>query len=718
MKGSVRMFLGAVCLALAGPRSALAQVEVAPCFTMTFEWRTASTEIDNWEEQKVEARYRTMRMGDPHGFVVAGREDDCNIAGMRAGQVRRFPLAWLSGSAVAVLGSDRRSANVDGPPRAGDASYVEAERKEQGAVLRFGIEIVPTDEEAFGLCGAQTWYPSPPVFQVTEQELSDFGSIHKVLLLTMPLGENNCEGKGVATLTAVAPTSRVSLDGCSELAVGQQSTVTARGQPAGGSYRFQVDPVSGLNVTAQEGSATISGTAPGQATLRVDYTAPGGSSGRASQPVTILRVESINGGEPVPTIAFFDLEGKRTPPTRSVPVSVQPPAAGELLVYRPADPGMLSTVGRGQSILLQGIRVGKTTFQAVTSCGGATGPIVDVEVAYCDDDVHRRLGLLESNYQNALRETLREDERVRSSDEFRQADRIAESTADLRDKTGALLIGTLATGAGKATQTGAHLLLHGMNLRDGLHGKAETAALQSALLAARQAVAGAVISAQEAADAAARFGNDLGAVMYTTHRLAQLRREYARYQALLMDVLRRQRICRTGSEEPPERTDPPAREDDPTEPSVEEDPTEPLALQPAQPEPSGQAGLPYGGQDCGCEASSQALAGRADGAGLEQIGRALGTTQACVEQFSGGPLTRYQATLGEWDVVLRELESAHAPGQSPASGELISRLDDLLARTVDFSEEGSLFHARFESCPATVDAAVTAINVSPRPELR
>jgi hypothetical protein len=763
MKNGTSIILGGVWLALAcGPQPVAAQQEANSCFAIRFEWRTESLDISAWEEQKVDEEYRPLRFGDPHGYVVVGREDDCNIAGMRPGQKRRFPLAWQTGSAVGVFGSDRSTAGYDGPPPAGDGAYVEAERRQEGAIIRFGVPSVPTDGEAFGLCGAEVWQPSPPAIEVTEQELADFGNVRKSLQLLMSPGENNCVGKAVATLTGVSPPeAKVLLAGCAELAVGQQAEVAATGEPQGGSYRFRSDPASRLNVAEQGSAATITGADPGQATLHVEYTPSGGRSARTSQPVTVLRIESVNGGQPVPKIGLFDLDGKRTSGNLSVPVSIVPAGAGDYLAYRPDDPGVLPAVGRGNTVLLQGIRVGLTTFQAATSCGGATGPAIPVEVALCDDDVIRRLGVLERNYQNAVQEALQEDGRIRNGKEFEEAERIGPSTQDLADKTASLIVGTLAVGAGatRSAHTGAQIYLHGTNLRDGLSGDAEMAAIQSALLAGKQAVTGAIVAATLAADAAARFGNDLGAVFYTTSRLAQIRRAFDRYVAQLDDVRRRQEFCRTGDEEGPEpkapESDPATQEDDPTEPLVPRDPqvpaqeppvptpttpgdappgdatpgdgppdgtppdpSEPTQLPPAQPGPSDQAmGLPQGGQGCGCAPSGTGPTIRGDAAGLEQVAAGFQNLQFCIQQFSAGPLTQYQATLEEWDTVLAGLGGTGAQvATGAADGDIIAILDSLLARTKDFDEQGGMFHAGFQSCPAAVDAGMMVVRSS-QPEL-
>src|SRR5208283_2677359 len=79
-------------------------------------------------------------------------------------------------------------------------------RKEQGATLEFSANsLLPSDrdEDLIGVCAAQSFEPRPQVFNLTEDDLKQFATLRKSILLTMPLGENDCVGKATAVLSAI-----------------------------------------------------------------------------------------------------------------------------------------------------------------------------------------------------------------------------------------------------------------------------------------------------------------------------------------------------------------------------------------------------------------------------------------------------------------------------------------------------------------------------------
>ncbi len=597
--------------------------------------------------------------------------------------------------------------------------------------------------------------------------------------LTRGQTSDNSQPKKKAEVPVDAPDEPkkpdVTLTGCTELGVDQQGTATAMGQPAGGSYRFWVDPSSTLGVQAQGATANLNGTTPGRATLHVEYSALDGKTAQASQPATCLRVDSINGGQPVPKIGLFDVLGKRTAATRSVPVSVQPSGAGDLLVFKPADAAVLSAVGEGDSVLLQGVRVGKTTIQATTKCGGVTGPIATVEVVRCDDEVLAKLKEEQRIVEENLKQALAEDGRIRNSKEFQETD-IGESTADLLIKTGGLIIGTLAGGKGaaKGVETAADIYGYGSNLRDALKGDTEsvvTSAVQTLAQAAKAAALSAILDAREAYQAADKFGKDLGALEAAAERLEATRRWIDHWSRLQEDVVRRQKICRTGGEEPPPQepepstkkdppkkdpqprkdpqpkkdppvtTEPPPPGNPPSEPPGDK-PGEPPEEPPSPPPPTSEPrhfGLPYEEGKCGCgqggstgqapgigqvSGTGQAMstAGQApelgvDAQGVAEIGKGLKNLGQCVGQFRDGALTQYQKTLDEWQVVLGEIQAAakaDEAGRKTIVPALIGRMDALLGPTKDFDVAGRTFYEGFKACPAAVEGATGELRAVPK----
>jgi hypothetical protein len=172
--------------------------ESTHCFTLQFDWRTQID--DSYEEHSVEADFRPSRYGDPSGVYRAAEKQDCDIAGLEPGQIKKFRLAWMRGSAIGVNKPFTATARVDGPPPAGDDTSVTVTRKREGATIEFGVEAVPgRGESEFGLC-----YPSwePTVLHLTEREVSDFANLRKSLRVS--LEEDACSGKGVVTLFVAA----------------------------------------------------------------------------------------------------------------------------------------------------------------------------------------------------------------------------------------------------------------------------------------------------------------------------------------------------------------------------------------------------------------------------------------------------------------------------------------------------------------------------------
>ncbi|RPJ54403.1 MAG: hypothetical protein EHM23_29100, partial [Acidobacteria bacterium] len=492
--------------------------------------------------------------------------------------------------------------------------------------------------------------------------------------------------------------AKVTLAGCTELGVGQQGTVTAKGEPPGGSYRFWAEPASALGVQAQGATAQITGASPGRATLRVEYSAPGGKTGQNSQSVTCVQLDSVNGGQPVPKIGIYDENGKRTSATKSVPVSVQPADAGDLILYKPADPGILTALGQGSEVVLQGVRIGKTTFQASTKCGGPLGPVTAVEIVACDDEVLAALAREEKALQEALQEAQKIEARIREGKQFQDADNIGESTADLLIKTGGLIIGTLAGGRGGPQGIAADIYGYGSNVRDALKGDAEsvtTATLQTMVQTSQSKVKATIAGAIETLQAAWKFGTDLGALEGVAIQLEEIQRWMDHWHRRMQNLNYRKKLCREKGEPPPPVPDPvppkpkperpkpdpvpPVTTQPPTEVDVPKEPDEPPTEPPSPPPPTtplSQPGLPYNPGECGCKKLAQIPSPErstrggqtqktakppvlaATGATTPQISQGLKNLGRCVEEFSKGPLTQYQQTLNEWDAVFSALQTA------------------------------------------------------------
>lgn len=179
----------------------------------------------------------------------------------------------------------------------------------------------------------------------------------------------------------------ITLYGCSELGTEEPSEVIAPGRPEGGKFRFWVEPDNLLTVQSDgESSANLSGATPWKGTLYVEYTSPEGKTNQTSQPASFVKIENYNNGQEIPQIALFDIDGKKLSGIINVPISINPEGVTDLVKFVPADPAVLSVVGLGNEVQLQGVRIGTTNLQAKTNCGNPTGPSVDVEVVNCDKE--------------------------------------------------------------------------------------------------------------------------------------------------------------------------------------------------------------------------------------------------------------------------------------------------------------------------------------------
>ncbi len=546
----------------------------------------------------------------------------------------------------------------------------------------------------------------------------------------------------------------VMLQGCQKLGVGETGTVTAVAKPEGGSYKFWVEPADLITVSVNDATATLTGQTPGRGVLMVEYTTPDGKTAQTSVEASCIKIESYNGGQAIPQIAFYDIDGKKKTGVITVPVTAQPSDAIELVTFELTNPGVLSAVGIGTEVTLQGITLGKTSLQAKTTCGASTGPAVEVEVVNCDDETNARLAEMMRLAKEEQKRTAEEIEKILGSKEFEKAsDHIAESTGNLAIKTGGLIIGTLSGGAGKGVQTAAGIYGTASGALDVIKGGGDIIKQVSNLSqfivqlggsAMQQAIAGGT----ETLDAAREFGEDLGVLKATSIRLKGATDVYEQANRQVERISGLQSICRKGTKPQPKQDQAPAVTEkpktDPTpkpnptptpkqdatpkpeptnpvpkteEPTVQEPQTEdPIAddevlVDPERPViPPRQVGLPYEPGDCGCD-KSRALTANSESFSTMQTG--MDNLQKCVDNFSSGPLTEYINTLKEWINVTEGLEKAVNTGEKEliaASKEAIPIIESLLVRTKSFDEAGKIFLDEFKACPESMKAGVEVLN--------
>lgn len=540
----------------------------------------------------------------------------------------------------------------------------------------------------------------------------------------------------------------VTIDGCKDLGVGETGTVTATAKPTGGSFRFWVEPSDLITVSASGASATLTGQTPGRGVLMVEYTTPDGKTAQSSSEVSCVSIESYNGGEAIPQIALFDIDGKKKSGILTVPVNGQPENAGELVKFEPADPGVLSAVGTGSEVTLQGIVPGKTTLQAKTKCGSETGPAVEVEVVNCDDETIATLERMKKAAMENLVDVTNELQKVAGSPEFEKArDELVSSTVELLAKAGLTIIAngksptTAIKVAAEIADKGAALsdIIASANPEELKNNIGKTASGESFEQVVEKQFGEAVgelwgkslsaaIGVAEVQQAAQKFGENIGEILKHEDVMEGLTENYEKAMRDLDRITKRLNMCKGETEQPkskeqpksdptPKPTDPsPPKNPTPNQDPVTGDqsqPTEPIPAEPTaddevlvDPEPPTippkQVGLPYEPEDCGCGKTKDLTVKSADFSALSVGMKKLGE---CVEDFKTTSLADYQLALQEMSALTDTLSTAlktnteaflvKAKASKP-------RLDELVSHVKSYDKAGTEFLNKMEKCPESV----------------
>ena len=571
-------------------------------------------------------------------------------------------------------------------------------------------------------------------FNLTNDDLRNWGALKRVNERTL----NGPEGGQLhikATLYGGAGPgyARVALDGCTQFGEGYQGKVTASGSPDGGSYEFRAEPSDLMTVEAQGPTALLTGSRRGRGTLYVRYTSPDGGVAESSEPVSVVALYSYNSDIPVPKIALYDAEGKKTSASVTVPYSAEPDDANELLDFLTGDPSLLNLTPSDGSLDLQGLKAGKTTIEAQDNCGNIIGPTLEVEVVNCDDETIERLEKMRKAKMDDLHAATRELQTIAGSEDFLKArDDLVAATSDLLLKVGL----TIASG-GKSSSSGVNTAIQIANdlvgLRDMLSsGSHEEYFINGAKVAVSKiggATASTLVGLESVAEAAARFYEDIGEVTYHDDMLKNAWDNYEKAAKSLEEVIRMQQICKEGKQGPPKPTEPtpppeptpsgdpkPTKEPDKAEgtPPVED----PVPVKPEDPEPpvnpppAGETwivGLPYEPSDCTCgKEKSVSLNSK----GLTDLHSGFLNLGNCVDQFNKTALKEYSNTLNELMVLTKSLEDA-ATGEPSMfvkkTLEVQPQLDSIILRVRAYDEAGNAFVGEFEKCPDSVKAGMDVL---------
>jgi len=472
-------------------------------------------------------------------------------------------------------------------------------------------------------------------------------------------------------------------------------------------------------------------------------------------------VESYNDGQKIPQIPLFDIDGKKLDCILKVPVEIKPNNAADLLSYIPADPGVLTAIGLDDVVTIQGMRPGKTTLQATTDCGAATGPIVEVEVVNCDDETIARLEKMKKAAIENLVAAVKDLQRVAGSKEFEKAtDELVSSYIELLAKIG-LTITTQGKTTGivtkvvngkdvisKAIPRAAQVADYGSAFSEmigssNLEEFAGNVAKPTSGEAFERAVKlkfgevaeglygkslGAIIGLAEVAVATDKFYNNVGQLIHHEDLIEKFQEILEKADKELKNIQRRQQLCGkqkdksndqdipladlkplpkepTAPTKPtPEAEDSPVQNPQPNEPtSNDQTADDQVLVDPEFPKPpSRQVGLSYEPSDCGCDKTKDLTAKSTDfsalGTGLKNLGE-------CVEQFRSTSLTDCQQALEELSVLTQSLSTTL---QTDAAAFLVKakeskpQLDALVVRVKTYDETGNAFLKTMEKCPESI----------------
>ena len=614
----------------------------------------------------------------------------------------------------------------------------ELERTETGAILRAYTSVGNNlSDWAVSQETMEQVFPKVQTFVLTDQDIKAWQQISRTNVASGS-GEDEHLTVKLSVKMTVSATAEATLEGCSEFGEGEIGTVTASGDPDGGTYEFRVEPSDLMSVDANGASAELTGSRPGRGTLYVEYTAPDGATAEASKPASMVRINDYNGGEAIPQIPLYDINGKKMSGNLTIPYSSEPDEAYELVDFVSGNPSIFSVAASADNLDLQGLKPGKATLEAKDNCGNTTGPTVEVEVVNCNDETIARLEKQRQAAIENLQIAAKELQSIAGSPEFEKArNDLVASTVDLLAKVGLTIIS-----GGKSPTTTVKTFAEIADVGAGLSDMLASGSHEELFINGVKAAAGKIwgetvgtlVGLGEVALAADRFYENISEKKLHEEAMKSAWESYEKALKPLEDVLRRQEICKGEKTQPqeqekpktdqtPEPTKPtPPKEPEPktdTPPAKEQPPEEPTTPEPGDEEPpvppttppgeTRQVGLPYSPEECGCEESKSISLSTAGFSALQVGLKNLGD---CVERFNSIAVTDYSNTLKELAALADTLKAA-ADGDPAIFGvkakEAKPKLDSLIERTKSYGEAGQTFLKQFEKCPESVSAGMDVL---------
>lgn len=716
--------------------------------------------------------YGQVSMSSKELFRVRG-----SVLNLKVWEQLQFYVASLSAS---VVGSDEHSAQTytigdglfetvykspgggnttsDKPPCSSSElppsafAHAVLTRTASGAKLEIdGIPSARCGEESLNINST-----SPIIkINISNAELATWDKLEKTVSAKGPGSDGNGTYAYEVTVTATLPDVGVEIIGCTEIGAGEESVVTAKDAKEGGTYRFWAEPREMFTIETNGSSATLRGSSPGRGTLYVEYTSTDGKKTEAKKEALCVSVETYNDGQIIPQIPLFDIEGKKLDGILSIPVDINPNDAADLLSYIPADPALLTAVGLGNIVTLQGIITGKTTIQATTKCGANAGPAVEVEVVNCDDETIARLEKMENAAEENLRTAINELLNTQGSPEFQKArNEFLSSFNQMMLKIGLTIISN-GKAPTKAINIAAEIADNGAALSEIISSsnpqelsdnvgkqaagksfeKIVEKTFEKAVSDAFGKSLSAAIALDEVSNAAQKVCDNASEWALTSKMIEELKKNVEKANREYDLVKSRQQLCgkkqaKTNNDDIPladltpipqeqaPKQNPTPKTEQPTVQEPQNDqpipeqstPDDEILIDPERPPvPSTKVGLPYEPDDCGCDSTKNITATAKDfsilGAGMKNLGE-------CVENFKSISLTDYQGALQELSTLTGSMSNLL---KTDASAFLIKakeskpQLDALVKRVKTYDEAGNAFLNKMERCPESLNIGMEII---------
>jgi hypothetical protein len=432
------------------------------------------------------------------------------------------------------------------------------------------------------------------------------------------------------------------------------------------------------------------------------------------------------------------------------------------VTFEPANPGVLSALGTGSEVTIQGINTGKTSLQAKSKCGEPTGPAVEVEVVNCDDETKDRLEKMKKAAIENLVAAAKDLQGIAGSEEFEKArDELVSSYVDLLAKVGLTIISNGKTKGvvtkvvdgkeviSKAIPRAAQIAEYGSalseiigssspeQLKDNIGKTASGEAFEKIVSTQFGEAAddllgkagSAAIGLAEVADAANKFYNNVGQLIHHEDMIEKFQEILEKADKELKNIRNRQQLCGKQTDKPDKQEKPKAEQKtQPTEPKPSAKPTpetnKPTAQEPQTSEstagkpttedevlvdpefpkpPSRQVGLPFEPSDCGCDKTKDLTASTV---GFSTLGTGIQNLGDCVKDFSSTTLTDYQQALEELSALTDSLSTILKTDGAAflvKAKESKPRLDAIVNRVKVYEEEGNAFLNKMEKCPESLN---------------